>query len=312
MKRIALLGAVALLIAAASCENKASDVAAALTPAGASADLFSKGISVNSGAGSIKLTFNSAKEWSVETEETKAFASWLSVIPASGKAGENTVTVYVQENDKLADRKAKISFISDAVKLSVNLTQGAREAIAITSVNLDKTEISLYAGETETLQATVLPTYTDDDKTVTWTSSNDKVATVSDGVVTAVAEGEATVTAAAGGKTATCKVTVLHTVIEVESVSLDQTEASLFEGETLTLQATVNPSNADEAANLTWTSSDETVATVKDGVVTAVAMGKAVITVTCSGKSATCALTVDKKGSHGEDLGDPVNTNPWN
>ena len=98
----------------------------------------------------------------------------------------------------------------------------------------------------------------------------------------------------------------------MESVSLDQTEASLFEGETLTLKATVNPSNADEAANLTWTSSDETIATVKDGVVTAVAMGKAVITVTCSGKSATCALTVDKKGSHGEDLGDPVNTNPWN
>lgn len=312
MKRITLLGAVALLLAAASCEKKAAEVAASLTPAGASADLFSKGIAVNSGANSVTLKFNSAKEWSVDTEETKALVSWLSVNPASGKAGENTVTVSVQANDQLADRKAKISFLSDDVKLSVNVTQSAREAVAITSVTLDKTEISFYAGETETLKATVLPSNADEDRTVVWTSSDEKIATVRGGVVTAVAEGEATVTATAGSKSATCKVTVLHTVVNVESVSLDVTEAAIFVGETLTLKATVNPSNADEAANLTWTSSDETIATVKDGVVTALAMGSAEITVSCSGKTAVCVVTIDKKGSHGEDLGDPVNTNPWN
>lgn len=85
----------------------------------------------------------------------------------------------------------------------------AREGgeIAVEKVELDKTALELDAGETETLTAAVTPDNATD-KTVVWTSSDDAVATVENGKVTAVAAGEATITATAGGKRASCAVTV--------------------------------------------------------------------------------------------------------
>ena len=84
-----------------------------------------------------------------------------------------------------------------------------KPAVAVTSVELDKTEINLYEEETYTLQATVKPDNATD-KTITWASSKPDVATVgNDGKVTAVKEGTATITAKAGEKSATCKVTVI-------------------------------------------------------------------------------------------------------
>ena len=81
-------------------------------------------------------------------------------------------------------------------------------SIPVTAVTLGKDTLSLTVGETATLAATVEPENATD-KTVTWTSSNEDVATVDeDGVVTAVAAGTATITVTAGGKTATCAVTV--------------------------------------------------------------------------------------------------------
>ena len=78
----------------------------------------------------------------------------------------------------------------------------------VSGVALDKTSAELQVGKTLTLTATVTPDNATD-KAVAWTSSNDAVATVdADGVVTAKAEGTATITATAGGKTATCTVTV--------------------------------------------------------------------------------------------------------
>ncbi|MBP5501668.1 MAG: Ig domain-containing protein [Bacteroidales bacterium] len=79
--------------------------------------------------------------------------------------------------------------------------------IPVSSLTLDNTSITIVEGETFTLTATVTPDNATD-KTVTWTSSDATVATVSDGKVTAVKEGAATITAKAGDKTAECKVTV--------------------------------------------------------------------------------------------------------
>lgn len=79
--------------------------------------------------------------------------------------------------------------------------------VAVTSITLSSTTMNLEVGQTGTLTATVKPDNATN-KTVTWTTSNDKVATVANGVVTAVGKGTATITAAAGGKTATCTVTV--------------------------------------------------------------------------------------------------------
>lgn len=155
------------------------------------------------------------------------------------------------------------------------------------SVILDKTSLSLAVGETVQLTATVKP---DDatDKNVTWTSSDESVAKVVNGKVTAVKSGKATITAKCGDKTAECAVTV---TVPTGSVTLDKTSLSLAIGETAQLTVTVKPDDATDK-NLAWTSSDESVAKVDNGKVTAIKAGKATITVTCGGKAAECAVTV--------------------
>ena len=80
------------------------------------------------------------------------------------------------------------------------------DPIPATSVTLEKTEVTLMVGELLNLKATVEPADTTD--ALQWTSSDESVATVKDGAVTTVSEGEAIITATAGDKTATCKVTV--------------------------------------------------------------------------------------------------------
>ena len=91
-----------------------------------------------------------------------------------------------------------------------------------------------------------------------------------------------------------CKKTPIDNTVPVASVSLNQTEAEMLVGETLQLQAQISPSNATDKT-LMWGSSKQSVATVSDaGLVTAVAEGSSKITVTASGKTATCVVTVTK------------------
>lgn len=165
--------------------------------------------------------------------------------------------------------------------------------VEVAGITLDQTAATLTEGETLTLTATVSP---DDatDKTVTWSTSDASVATVANGVVTALAPGTATITAKAGDKEATCVVTVEKKVIAVSGIALDQTAATLTEGETLTLKATVSPDDATDKT-VTWSTSDASVATVADGVVTAVAAGTATITAKAGEHSATCVVTVTRK-----------------
>ena len=158
----------------------------------------------------------------------------------------------------------------------------------MTSITLNKTSASLKAGETVTLTATVNPSDATD-KTVTWTTSDATVATVNNGVVTAKKVGAATITAKAGDKTATCTITVVAT--PVTSVTLNKTSAQLKAGESVTLTATVNPSDATDKT-ITWSTTDATVATVSNGVVTAKKVGTATITAKAGDKTATCAITV--------------------
>ena len=162
-------------------------------------------------------------------------------------------------------------------------------ATPVTSVTLNRTTASLKAGETVTLTATVNPEDATD-KTVTWSSSDETVATVTNGVVVAIKVGTATITAKAGDKTATCAITVVET--PVTSVVLDKTSAFLKAGETLTLTATVYPEDATDKT-VTWSSSDETVATVTNGVVVAIKVGTATITARAGDKAASCAVTVE-------------------
>ena len=173
------------------------------------------------------------------------------------------------------------------------------ENITVTGISLSLSTATLTEGETLTLSATVTPDNATE-KGLTWTSSNEKVATVdASGKVTAIAAGSATITATAkdgSGVSASCAITVNAKVYPVTEITLSQSTATMTEGETLTLTATVAPDNATEKG-LTWTSSNEKVATVDaTGKVTAVAAGSATITATAkdgSGISASCAITVN-------------------
>lgn len=196
------------------------------------------------------------------------------------EAGNYTITLTVSDGATTLTYERN----GDAPKLPV----------AVTGVTLDKTSLTLEVGAEATLTATVAPEDADD-KTVTWTSDKKDVATVVNGKVTAVAAGEATITATAGGKSATCKVVVAAagSIVEVTGVTLDKTAATVNAGTPVTLTATVAPENATNKA-VTWASSDEKIATVdENGKVTAVKPGTATITATAGGdKTAECEVTV--------------------
>lgn len=152
-------------------------------------------------------------------------------------------------------------------------------------------------GETVQLTATVIPSYADN-KTVVWTSSDEKVAIVDkDGKVTAVGNGTATITARtiSGNHTASVTVTVNipEKVVEIEKITVSTDKKTLTKiGETTQLIVQIEPEDAQKQ-ELTWTSSDERVATVdKNGKVTAVGTGKAVITVTTKDRKHTATVEI--------------------
>ena len=171
------------------------------------------------------------------------------------------------------------------------------ETIAVSSVSLSTATLEMTEGDTQTLTATITPANATDRKVI-WGSSASGVASVDgSGKVTAVKAGTATITASAGGKSATCKVTVTAATVAVQSVSLDKTTLSLVVGGSATLVATVKPDNATDK-NVTWSSSATGIATVdENGIVKAVKAGTATITVKTDdgGKTATCKVTVTAK-----------------
>ena len=181
--------------------------------------------------------------------------------------------------------------------ISVTVLQG------VTSISLSETELMLPAKATQALALSVLPEDAED-RTVTWSSSDENVATVdSAGKVTAVGGGTASITATAndGGRaSASCAVTV---VVSIKSMKMTEAKGAVLQGgpEELThlqLEYAVTPEDATYRGAV-WSSSNEAVATVdENGVVTAVAPGTAVITAvsddpTANGKvKTTCTITV--------------------
>lgn len=123
------------------------------------------------------------------------------------------------------------------------------DKFAVTGVKLNESEKSIQVGDSFTLTATVLPEDARD-KTVTWSSDKESVATVKDGVVTAVSPGTAIikVTAGAGAFSATCSVTVEERIIEITEISYpeDNQTINLKMGESYTIKVKVAPDNANE------------------------------------------------------------------
>lgn len=208
------------------------------------------------------------------------------------KAG--TATINVTVNADITMNGMSLSTRTANASCKVTVTDNA---IPATNIELDASDKTMTVGDKAKLTATVKPA--DSTDKIVWTSSKPTVATVDEnGNITALATGTTEITATAGSVSAVCKVTV--EAVKVSEVKLDKTAVSLKAGQTAQLTATVKPDNAADKT-VTWTSSDEKVATVADGKITAVAPGTATITATAGGKSATCTVTVAKEAQNIKD-----------
>lgn len=204
----------------------------------------------------------------------------------------------------LQENVSKASYLSE-IKITYSTTTPTPTTPTYpTSISLSAASSSISIGATTQLTVTYTPSDTNV-KNVTYTSSNEAVATVSNtGLVTGITDGSATITAtaqtASGTTTATTNITV--TPIAVTSVTLSSNSETIKVGKTVTLTPTISPSNATNK-NVTWSSSNTGIATVSGGTVTGVAAGTATITVTTvsGSKTASCTVVVQAASAGGEE-----------
>ena len=170
--------------------------------------------------------------------------------------------------------------------------------VGVTSVDMSRGEADMTVGQSLTLTANITPTGASN-QNVTWVSSNEKVATVANGVVTALKTGETTITVTTedGGYTAECIINVTN---PVTGIAISDTTAMMYLDGTKQLTATVAPLDADDTTVI-WSSSDDyTVSVDQSGLLTALGTGTAVITAKTQdgGYTATCSVTVGKHVSN--------------
>ena len=163
----------------------------------------------------------------------------------------------------------------------------------ITSVSLNRTSIDLLKDEITELRLNYEPLNTTDNTNVVWRSSNTNVAIVNEGVVTAVGDGEAVITAELGKYSKECVVKVTDLDKIVENYELDKSSETILIGEEETITPLYIPESLTDSLNIIWSTSNEEVAVVSDtGVVKAVGTGKATITLDINGNIRTCVVTV--------------------
>ena len=137
---------------------------------------------------------------SATTVNSKATVSGVGNVEL--KEGNNTINVVVTAEN------------GDKRTYTVNIIRNVKNKIPLKSISLNKTELTMFSGDTINLSVNYNPSTTTDNKTVTWSTSDAKVATVANGKITAVGEGVATITAKVGNFTATCKVTVSGKILK--------------------------------------------------------------------------------------------------
>jgi uncharacterized protein YjdB len=222
-------------------------------------------------------------------EATEKDVTWTSSDPKVATVDENgKVTAVKAGTATITVKSVSNNTVTDTCEVTVT-----DQPVSVTGVTLNPDKATLNVGETQKLTVEFAPTNATN-KHVTWVSSNEAVATVADGIVTAVGKGTATITVTTedGNHTATCEITVK---IPVSGVTLNPTSTALVVGDTKQLTATVEPANADDSTVI-WRSGDTNVATVdQNGNVTAVGVGSTTITATAGGKNATCKITVTAK-----------------
>ena len=209
-------------------------------------------------------------------------------------SSENDEIVSVSENGTITAHKVGKVTITATAENGEEATTIVDVKSPLVSISLNETEKQLNKGETLQLNVTFNPDDTTDDKTITWTSTDDAVASVENGLVTAKSAGTAYIKASVGELEVTCKIDVK---VPLEGIELNKETTEILRRQEEKLQVALNPEDATYEGSLIWTSSDETVATVdENGVITAVKAGTAVITVKAiEGENEftdTCTVTV--------------------
>lgn len=174
-------------------------------------------------------------------------------------------------------KKTKFLLLSMVMLLSVALLIGCKPddvEIEEIKITLSETEVTVEVGEELDIVATV----TGSEEALTWTSSNETIVTVTDAKITAIKAGTAEVTATLGEKSAKVTVTVVNAPFPVLTVSQDQVE--LIKGnDGITVVPTLKLDGSEVTATYTWVVDDDNVATVVDGLITAVNPGETTVTV---------------------------------
>ena len=243
------------------------------------------------------------------TPETAATGESAATDEKVAKAAEKLTIEWTSSDESVATVDATgmvVAVSAGEADITASVTDSEMSAVCKVTVKVaakditvpDNLDVKLNDGNETTVEATVSPADATDVK-VSYASTDEAVATVDkDGRVQVLQPGECDIvtTLTQEDKKVVEKKTHIKAYYEVEGITLDKTEGILTAGNTVALNATVLPEEIADETTVTWTSSDEKVATVdENGKVTAIAAGEATITANAGEKSATYKLTVQAK-----------------
>lgn len=243
------------------------------------------------------------------TPETAATGESAETDEKLAKAASKLTVAWTSSDESVATVDATgmvVAVSAGEADITASVTDSEMSAVCKVTVKVaakditvpDNLDVKLNDGNKTTVEATVSPADATDVK-VSYASTDEAVATVDkDGRVQVLQPGECDIvtTLTQEGKKVVEKKTHIKAFYEVEGITLDKTEGILTAGNTVTLNATVLPEEIADETIVTWTSSDEKVATVdENGKVTAIAAGEATITANAGEKSTTYKLTVQAK-----------------
>lgn len=230
-----------------------------------------------------KVTINMPKKKTVQLNATST-GSHSGTLKKVKWSSNNTSVATVNSSGLVTGKKHGTAVITATIH---GVQKKCKVTVNNPTIKLNSSEVSLQKGATYTLSATV----TGKSKKVSWKSSNNKVAVVNGGKITAKGEGSATITATANGISAKCKVTVKK---KSELPKINKTSVTLIVGSGENLYLTIGSNTKRYTASVTWATSNPKIVYINDrsGRITGINAGTATITATMYGTTCTCKVTV--------------------
>lgn len=221
--------------------------------------------------------------------------------------GTNLNTYNTVENEAIKTEKKHVEITGDKIRyevpgysvntICIKTGNGDSEEPQkpLEKISLNQTLLQLTEGDTFQLAVSYEPNDTTDSKEVSWSSSAESIAAVKEGLVTAVSEGTAVITASCGALSTECEVTITKAQTSdrpLKGISLNQQQVDMKEGESFQLTVSYQPENTTDSREVNWKSSNPAAVTVEDGLLNAVKEGTSEITAVCGSFTAVCTVTV--------------------